>query len=132
MTTAREIHLAARPQGWPTPDDFRAVDTELADPGPGEVLVRNTFMSVDPYMRGRMNDVKSYVPPFALDAAMDGGAVGEVIASRRRRVRRSATPCCTRRAGAPTRCCPARAARKIDIPQIPALGVPRRARHARA
>ena len=81
MTTAREIHLAARPQGWPTPADFRTVDTELADPGPGEVLVRNTFLSVDPYMRGRMNDVKSYVPPFALDAVMDGGAVGEVVAS---------------------------------------------------
>src|SRR4051812_10818149 len=81
MTTAREIHLAARPQGWPTSADFRTVDVELPDPGPGEVLVRNTFMSVDPYMRGRMNDVKSYVPPFALDAVMDGGAVGEVIAS---------------------------------------------------
>jgi NADPH-dependent curcumin reductase CurA len=81
MTTAREIHLAARPRDWPTAADFRTVDTELADPGPGEVLVRNTFMSVDPYMRGRMNDVKSYVPPFALDAVLDGGAVGEVIAS---------------------------------------------------
>ena len=81
MTTSREIHLVSRPTGWPTADDFKAVDTELADPGPGEVLVRNTYLSVDPYMRGRMNDVKSYVPPFALDAAMDGGAVGEVVAS---------------------------------------------------
>jgi NADPH-dependent curcumin reductase CurA len=81
MTTSREIHLVSRPAGSPTPDDFKAVDTELGDPGPGEVLVRNTFISVDPYMRGRMNDVKSYVPPFALDAAMDGGAVGEVVAS---------------------------------------------------
>ncbi|MCW2771858.1 MAG: yfmJ [Nocardioides sp.] len=81
MTTSREIHLVSRPSGSPTPDDFKAVDTELSDPGPGEVLVRNTFISVDPYMRGRMNDVKSYVPPFALDAAMDGGAVGEVVAS---------------------------------------------------
>ncbi len=67
-TTTREIHLAARPSGWPTPDDFRLVEAELPDPGPGEVLVRNTFLSVDPYMRGRMNDVKSYVPPFRLDA----------------------------------------------------------------
>ncbi|MEP9365143.1 NADP-dependent oxidoreductase [Nocardioides sp. CN2-186] len=81
MTTSREIHLASRPSGWPTAENFRTVDTELADPGPGEVLVRNTFVSVDPYMRGRMNDVKSYVPPFALDAPMDGGAVGEVVAS---------------------------------------------------
>jgi NADPH-dependent curcumin reductase CurA len=77
----REIHLASRPTGWPTHDNFRTVEVELPDPGPGEVLVRNTFLSVDPYMRGRMNDVKSYVPPFALDAAMDGGAVGEVVAS---------------------------------------------------
>src|SRR3954471_13790261 len=80
-TTAREIHLAARPQGWPTSADFRTVDVELPDPGPGQVLIRNTFMSVDPYMRGRMNDVKSYVPPFQLDAALEGGAVGEVVAS---------------------------------------------------
>ena len=65
MTTpTREIHLASRPFGWPTHDDFRTVETELPDPGPGEVLVRNTFLSVDPYMRGRMNDVQSYVPPF--------------------------------------------------------------------
>ena len=69
-TTAREIHLASRPNGWPTPDNFRTVDVELPDPEPGQVLVRNTFMSVDPYMRGRMNDVKSYVPPFALDAPL--------------------------------------------------------------
>lgn len=80
-TTAREVHLASRPHGWPTADDFRLVETELPDPGPGQVLVRNTFMSVDPYMRGRMNEGKSYVPAFALDAPMDGGAVGEVVAS---------------------------------------------------
>ena len=80
-TTTREIHLAARPSGWPTDADFRTVTVELPDPGPGQVLVRNTFLSVDPYMRGRMNDVKSYVPPFELDAPMDGGAVGEVVAS---------------------------------------------------
>lgn len=58
------------------------VELDLRDPRPGEVLVRNTFMSVDPYMRGRMNDVKSYIPPFALDSPMDGGAVGEVLLSR--------------------------------------------------
>ena len=80
-TTTREIHLAARPSGWPVADDFRTVEVTLADPSPGEVLVRNTFMSVDPYMRGRMNDVKSYVPPFELDAPLNGGAVGVVVAS---------------------------------------------------
>ena len=82
MTTpTREIHLAKRPVGWPSHDDFRTVETELADPGPGQVLVRNTFMSVDPYMRGRMDDRRSYVPPFRLDAPLEGGAVGEVVAS---------------------------------------------------
>jgi hypothetical protein len=80
-TTTREIHLASRPSGWPTDTNFRTVEVDLAEPQPGEVLVRNTFLSVDPYMRGRMNDVKSYVPPFRLDAPLDGGAVGEVVAS---------------------------------------------------
>ncbi|MCI4061761.1 NADP-dependent oxidoreductase [Micromonospora sp. R77] len=81
MSTNREIHLASRPQGWPTADNFRLVETEVPTPGPGQIVVRNQFMSVDPYMRGRMNDVKSYVPPFALDAPLDGGAIGEVVAS---------------------------------------------------
>src|ERR1700712_819291 len=80
-TPSREIQLAARPHGEPKLSDFRFVDVEVPDPAVGEVLVRNTYMSVDPYMRGRMNDVKSYVPPFKLDQAMDGGAVGEVVAS---------------------------------------------------
>ncbi|GAB3811044.1 NADP-dependent oxidoreductase [Micromonospora zhanjiangensis] len=80
-TTAREIHLASRPDGWPTPDNFRLVEVPVPTPGPGQILVRNTVMSVDPYMRGRMNDVKSYVAPFRLDAPLDGGAVGEVVAS---------------------------------------------------
>src|SRR5687768_16972578 len=82
MTTTREIHLASRPTGWPTVDNFRLVEAELPEPGPGQVVVQNTVMSVDPYMRGRMNDVRSYVPPYALDAPLDGGAVGEVVASR--------------------------------------------------
>src|SRR5688500_17295274 len=80
-TTTREIHLASRPSGWPTPDNFRTVEVDLPDPGPGQVLVRNTMLSVDPYMRGRMNDVRSYVPPFRLGEPLDGGAVGEVVAS---------------------------------------------------
>ncbi|MFC3500407.1 NADP-dependent oxidoreductase [Micromonospora krabiensis] len=77
----REIHLASRPTGWPTADNFRLVETEVPKPGPGQLLVRNRYLSVDPYMRGRMNDVKSYVPPFALDAPLDGGALGEVVVS---------------------------------------------------
>jgi NADPH-dependent curcumin reductase CurA len=79
--TGREIHLASRPDGFPAPENFRLVEVPVPDPGDGEVLVRNLVMSVDPYMRGRMNDVESYVPPFALDAPLEGGAVGEVVAS---------------------------------------------------
>ncbi len=84
MTTAmtRQIHLASRPQGWPTAENFRLVETEVPELTDGQVLVRNTAMSVDPYMRGRMNDVKSYTPPFQLGQPLDGAAVGEVIASR--------------------------------------------------
>jgi NADPH-dependent curcumin reductase CurA len=79
--TAREIRLASRPSGWPTDENFAFADVELASPSAGELLVRNTFMSVDPYMRGRMNDVKSYTPPFELGKALEGGAVGEVVES---------------------------------------------------
>jgi hypothetical protein len=79
--TSREIQFSARPQGWPTADTFRLVKAEVPDPGPGQILVRNEFMSVDPYMRGRMNDVKSYVPPFQVGQTLDGGAVGEVVAT---------------------------------------------------
>ena len=81
MTTAREVHLVRRPHGFPDADDFALVDRELGDPGPGEVVVANHYLSVDPYMRGRMNDVPSYVPPFALGEVMDGRAVGEVVAA---------------------------------------------------
>ena len=81
QVTVREYHLRRRPVGTPTPDDFELVSRSLPEPGPGEVLVRNEFLSVDPYMRGRMSDAKSYVPPYALGAPMDGGAVGRVEAS---------------------------------------------------
>ena len=81
-TTGREWHLVARPDGWPVPEDFALVEAPVPAPGPGQILVRNEYLSVDPYMRGRMNDVKSYAPPYRLGAVMDGGAVGRVIASR--------------------------------------------------
>jgi NADPH-dependent curcumin reductase CurA len=79
---SREVRLASRPKGIPTPSNFELTRTELGPLQDGEVLVRNLFMSVDPYMRGRMNDRKSYVPPFELNKPLAGGAVGEVIESR--------------------------------------------------
>jgi NADPH-dependent curcumin reductase CurA len=79
--TTRQIRLVSRPNGWPTHDDFELVEVGIPDLRPGQVLVRNSVMSVDPYMRGRMNDTKSYIPPFRLGEPLDGGAVGEVVAS---------------------------------------------------
>ena len=70
--------LVRRPVGEPTAEDVELVEVSLPPLDEGELLVRNTFLSVDPYMRGRMNDVPSYVPPFPLDGPMDGGAVGVV------------------------------------------------------
>jgi NADPH-dependent curcumin reductase CurA len=80
-TKAREIRLKSRPSGLPEAANFELATVELADPGPGEVLVRNSWMSVDPYMRGRMYDRPSYVPPFQLGEALQGGAIGTVEAS---------------------------------------------------
>ena len=80
--TSREIRLAARPQGVPDEDLFELAETEVPDPADGQVLIRNAFLSVDPYMRGRMNDRRSYVAPYALGEAMTGGAVGKIVASR--------------------------------------------------
>ena len=79
--TSREVRLASRPKGEPQPSDFELAETEVADPADGELIVRNTFMSVDPYMRGRMSDAKSYAAPYELGKVMHGGAVGEVVAS---------------------------------------------------
>ena len=78
MTKSREWHLIRRPHGVPVDEDFALVDVELAAPGDGEIMVRNTFVSVDPYMRGRMNDARSYIPAFQLDQPMTGDAVGVV------------------------------------------------------
>ena len=79
---ARAWHLMSRPQGLPTHGDFALKEIDVPELGDGMVHVRNLWLSVDPYMRGRMNDAKSYVPPFALDAPMDGGAIGQVLESR--------------------------------------------------
>ena len=77
----REIRLKSRPIGLPTSADFELVETAVPTPQNGQVLVRNSYMTVDPYMRGRMHDRKSYAPPFKLGAVMEGGAVGQVVAS---------------------------------------------------
>jgi NADPH-dependent curcumin reductase CurA len=81
-TTNRVIVLASRPKGRPTADTFRMTEEPVRSPGEGEALVRNILMSVDPAMRGRMNDYPSYRPPFQIDRPLEGGAIGEVVASR--------------------------------------------------
>ncbi len=84
---SREIRLASRPQGIPTAANFTRAQTELKSLPDQQVLVRNLFMSVDPYMRGRMKDRKSYVPPFEIGKVLEGGAVGEVVESRAKEFR---------------------------------------------
>ena len=79
---SREIRLAARPTGTPTDGDFELAEVDVGEPADGELLIRNEIMSVDPYMRPRMNDVRSYVPPFQIGEPLAGGAVGRVVASR--------------------------------------------------
>src|SRR5580765_4861841 len=76
-----EIRLKSRPNGMPDPANFDLVTVDVPDPGPGQVLVRNSYMTVDPYMRGRMVDRKSYVPPFQIGEALTGGAIGQVVTS---------------------------------------------------
>lgn len=78
---SREIRLKSRPQGPASPDNFEMGAVDLPPPDAGEVRVRNLWMSVDPYMRGRMNDVRSYVPAFQIGEPLAGGAVGEVLTS---------------------------------------------------
>jgi len=82
MTVNKQILLASRPKGEATVDNFRLVETEVPALNDGQVLVRNHFLSLDPYMRGRMNDSKSYAQPQPLDQVMIGGTVGEVVESR--------------------------------------------------
>jgi hypothetical protein len=77
----RQWLLAARPKGFPKDSDFAFVESPLPRPGPGQVLARTLWISVDPYQRGRMNDVKSYAPPVPLGGVMEGGTVSRVVAS---------------------------------------------------
>ena len=81
MTTSREIRLMSRPEGMPVAGNFEVASVDLAAPVAGQVRVRNRFMSVDPYMRGRMYDRPSYVPPFQLGQPLQGHAIGEVVES---------------------------------------------------
>jgi NADPH-dependent curcumin reductase CurA len=82
----RQVLLASRPQGAASVDNFHVVAAPMPEPGPGEVLVRNRWLSIDPYMRGRMNDTKSYVPPAQIGEVMVGQTVGDVVASNDARV----------------------------------------------
>ncbi|MFO1172667.1 MAG: NADP-dependent oxidoreductase [Hyphomicrobiaceae bacterium] len=85
MPKNRALVLASRPTAMPTPDNFRLIEQEVNAPSEGQVLVRHLFLSVDPYMRGRMNAGRNYAEPQALDAVMQGGTVGEVVESRNAR-----------------------------------------------
>src|SRR5579872_4060264 len=82
MTSFQRIVLASRPKGEVSADNFRLETAEVPALKDGEVLVRNQYLSLDPYMRGRMEDVKSYAAPQAIDAVMIGGTVGVVAESR--------------------------------------------------
>src|SRR5205085_6075972 len=78
----RAWHLSRRPKGLPTAEDFELKEVSLPPLEEGMIRLQNRWLSVDPYMRGRMNDVKSYVPPFQLGAPMEGGAIGEIVESK--------------------------------------------------
>ena len=81
-TTNRQILLASRPKGEPSAENFKLVETPVAPLADGQVLVRHHFLSLDPYMRGRMSDAKSYAAPQPLDQVMIGGTAGEVVESK--------------------------------------------------
>ena len=87
LKTSREVRLRSRPDAAPTPENFSIESVDLPALQPGEAQVCNLFLSVDPYMRGRMRDQPSYVPPFEIGKALEGGAVGRVVQSRDERLR---------------------------------------------
>jgi len=121
----KQIVLASRPAGLPKADNFRTEEVELNEPGTDSVLLKPLFISVDPYMRGRMNDAKSYVPPFQIDKPIDGGVVATVVESKSTLLKAGDTvlgnlPWATKFVAKADRL------RKVDIQSIPAgyyLGV---------
>jgi NADPH-dependent curcumin reductase CurA len=82
MTSNKQIRLTSRPSGWVTADNFSLTEEAVPEIEPGQLLIRNLYLSVDPYMRGRMDDAKSYMPPFQIGEVLQAEVVGEVIASR--------------------------------------------------
>jgi NADPH-dependent curcumin reductase CurA len=82
LVVSHEIHLKERPIGMPTNENFEIVEVQVPEPRDSEFLIRNIWISVDPYMRGRMRERKSYVPPFELGKALEGGCVGKVVDSK--------------------------------------------------
>ena len=89
--TTKQIVLASRPKGAPTLDNFRFENIELPGMEVGEILLKGLYYSVDPYMRGRMNDAKSYAPPFQIDQPIAGSVIAEVSESKSENI------CCTTR-----------------------------------
>jgi len=81
MATNLQVQLASRPTGWVEESNFNMVESPVPKPGPGQLLVKNLWLSLDPYMRGRMSDVKSYATPVQIGEVMVGGAVSEVVES---------------------------------------------------
>src|SRR4051812_37787696 len=77
----RQVLLAARPHGEPTPNDFKLSESDVPEPGSGQMLLRTVYLSLDPYMRGRMNAGPSYAAPVEVGGVMEGGAVSEVVKS---------------------------------------------------
>jgi len=76
-----QVRFKSRPKGWVSEDNFEFTAADIPTPGDGQLLIRNIYMSVDPYMRARMNDVKSYIPPFQIGDVLEAGVVGEVVES---------------------------------------------------
>jgi NADPH-dependent curcumin reductase CurA len=119
IVRSREIRLASRPQGEPTDANFSLATADVGPPGEGELLVRNSLSSVEPYMRGRMNDAKSYVAPFEIGKPLSGAAIGTVVASRVPEIPFGATVLHDR-GWREFAVVPAKSARPIDTSRVPA------------
>jgi len=116
--SSREIRLASRPQGRPADDNFALATAQVGPPGEGELLVKNSLISVEPYMRGRMNEGKSYVPPFEIGQPLSGAAVGTVVASRAAEIP-AGTTVLHDRGWREYALVPAKYARVVDVTQVP-------------